>query len=53
MNYLHAFGIFTLVESALQNHLFMQNEPNQTQYKAKFKKAEMNVTNLLTMNYER
>jgi len=28
MNYLYAFGISTTVVSALQIHLFMQNEPN-------------------------
>ena len=34
----------TTVESALQNHLFMQN-------KANFRKSQMNVNNLLTMDY--
>jgi hypothetical protein len=36
---------FTNVMSALQIHLFMQN-------KANFKKGQMNVSDLLTMNYE-
>jgi hypothetical protein len=36
---------FTDVMSALQIHLFMQN-------KANFPKAQMTVTDLLTMNYE-
>jgi len=37
--------IFTTVERALQIHLFMQNEPN-------FRKSQMNVSNLITRNYE-
>jgi hypothetical protein len=44
MNYLHAFGIFTTVESALQNHLFMQNEPN-------FPESQMNVNKVIKKNY--
>jgi len=35
----------TLVESALQNHLFMQN-------KANFRKSQMNVNSCFTMKYE-
>ena len=46
MNYLHAFGIFTTVESALQIRPFMQNEPN-------FRKSQMNVNKLLTKDYEK
>ena len=46
MNYLYAFGISTTVEDSLQIHLFMQNEP-------KFRKSQMNVTNLLTREYEK
>jgi hypothetical protein len=38
--------ISTTVESALQNHLFMQNEPN-------FRKSQMNVNNVLTREYEK
>jgi len=37
--------LFTLVVSALQNHLFMQNEPN-------FQKSQMNVNKVLTKDYE-
>ncbi len=37
---------FTLVEKALQIHLFMQNEPN-------FRKSQMNVTKELTRDYEK
>ncbi len=44
MNYLHAFGIFTTVVSALQINLFMQN-------KAKFRKSQMNVNKVLTKDY--
>ncbi len=40
-----AFGIFTLVVSALQIHLFMQNEPN-------FRKSQMYVNKVLTKDYE-
>ena len=36
----------TLVVSALQIHLFMQNEPN-------FRKSQMNVNNVLTRDYEK
>jgi len=36
----------TLVVSALQNHLFMQN-------KAKFRKSQMNVSDYITSYYER
>jgi len=36
----------TDVMDSLQIHLFMQNEPN-------FQKSQMNVTNLLTKNYEK
>jgi len=35
----------TTVESALQNHLFMQNKPN-------FQKSQINVSTVITMNYE-
>jgi len=38
--------LFTLVVSALQNHLFMQNEPN-------FRKSQMNVNKVLTRDYEK
>jgi len=37
---------FTSVERSLQNHLFMQNEPN-------FRKSQMNVSNYITMEYEK
>ncbi len=39
-------GIFTLVESALQIRLFMQN-------KANFRKSQMNVNKVLTKDYEK
>jgi len=42
----YAFGIFTTVKSALQNHLFMQNEPN-------FRKSQMNVSCYSTMDWEK
>ena len=45
INHLPAFGISTLVVSALQIHLFMQNEP-------KFRKSQMNVTKVLTREYD-
>ncbi len=45
INYLHAFGIFTLVKKSLQIRLFMQNEPN-------FRKSQMNVNKVLTNAYE-
>ncbi len=45
MNYLHAFGIFTLVKRSLQIRLFMQNEPN-------FPDDQMNVNKVLTKDYE-
>ena len=35
----------TLVENPLQIHLFLQNKPN-------FKYAQMNVSNIITMNYK-
>ena len=38
-------GISTTVEDSLQIKLFMQNEPN-------FRKSQMNVTDLLTVDYE-
>jgi len=38
--------LFTLVVSALQNHLFMQNEPN-------FRKSQMNVSKVLTRDYDK
>ena len=41
-----AFGPSTPVESALQNHLFLTN-------KANFRKSQMNVTDLLTMDYDK
>jgi len=40
-----ALGIFTLVKNPLQIDLFMQN-------KANFRKAKMNVSSSITMNYE-
>ena len=47
MNYFCASGtISTFVERSLQIRLFMQNEPN-------FRKSQMNVTDLPTMNYEK
>jgi hypothetical protein len=36
---------FTGVMSALQNHIFLQNKPN-------FRKSQVNVTEVLTTNYE-
>ncbi len=39
-------GIFTTVESSLQNKLFMQN-------KANFRKSQMNVSKVLTKDYEK
>jgi|GEM_PF-5831300 len=45
MYYLCAFGTSTTVESALQIRLFMQNKPN-------FRKSQMNVNTVITMNYE-
>ena len=45
-NYLPAFGPSTTVVSALQIHLFMQNEP-------KFRKTQMNVNKVLTKDYEK
>jgi len=42
----YALGIFTSVERALQNHPFMQNEPN-------FRKSQMNVNKVLTRDYEK
>jgi hypothetical protein len=45
INDLRAFGIFTTVESSLQNHLFMQNKP-------KFRKSQMNVSVYITREYE-
>jgi flagellar biosynthesis GTPase FlhF len=45
-NYHGASGtISTTVECALQIHLFMQNKPN-------FRKSQMNVSPVITMNYE-
>ena len=38
-------ALSTTVESALQNHLFMQNEPNS-------QKTQMNVNAVITTNYE-
>ncbi len=46
INYLHAFGIFTLVKKSLQIRLFMQN-------KANFRKSQMNVYNVITKDYEK
>jgi hypothetical protein len=46
MNYLCAFGIFTLVKMSLQINLFMQNEPN-------FRKSQMNVNKVLTNAYDK
>ncbi len=45
INYLHAFGIFTTVERALQIRLFMQNKPN-------LPKAQRNVSTIITKDYE-
>jgi hypothetical protein len=45
-NYHRTFGISTLVERTLQIHLFMQNKPN-------FRKSQMNLTDLLTREYEK
>ncbi len=45
INYLHAFGIFTLVKMSLQIKLFMQN-------KANFPDDQMNVNKVLTKDYE-
>ena len=45
MNYLHALGIFTVVENSLQISPFMQN-------KANFPKSQMNVIKVLTKDYE-
>jgi len=36
----------TNVECSLQNHLFLQNEPN-------FRKSQMNVSKVLTRNYDK
>jgi len=36
----------TTVVSALQNHLFMQNKPN-------FRKSQVNVSDLITKNYDK
>jgi hypothetical protein len=36
----------TLVECSLQIRLFMQNEP-------KFRKSQMNISTILTMNYDK
>ncbi|MGB2809995.1 MAG: hypothetical protein WBC22_19810 [Sedimentisphaerales bacterium] len=46
MNYLHAFGIFTLVKMSLQIRLFMQNEPN-------FRKSQMAVNKEISKVYEK
>jgi hypothetical protein len=46
ISYFASLGLSTLVESALQIHLFMQN-------KAKLRKSQMNVNNVLTMFYDR
>ena len=40
-----SLGIFTLVESALQIKLFLQNEP-------KFRKSQMNISYYITMSYQ-
>jgi hypothetical protein len=45
INDLRAFGIFTLVESALQIGPFCSNKPN-------FRKSQMNVNNVLTKDYD-
>ena len=45
ISYFAGLGISTLVVSALQIKLFMQN-------KAKFRKSQMNVSPFITMNYE-
>ncbi|MBW8039311.1 MAG: hypothetical protein FVQ85_04860 [Planctomycetes bacterium] len=47
MNYLRAFGIFTLVKKSLQiRPVFMQNEPN-------FRKSQMNVNKVSTKVYKK
>jgi hypothetical protein len=46
ISYFASLGISTLVVSALQIHLFLQNEPN-------FPKSQMNVSNLLTADYDK
>ena len=46
ISYFAGLGIFTLVERSLQIRLFMQNEPN-------FRKSQMNVTDLLTRDYDK
>jgi hypothetical protein len=46
INDLRAFGIFTLVESALQIGPFCSNKPN-------FRKSQMDVNKVLTKNYEK
>ena len=45
ISYFASLGVSTLVESALQIRLFMQNEP-------KFGKAQMYVNKVLTKDYE-
>jgi hypothetical protein len=44
--FLRAFGIFTLVESALQIGPFCTNKPN-------FRKSQMNVSDFITTDYEK
>ena len=46
INDLHAFGISTTVERALQIRLFMQN-------KANFRKVKLNVNKVITVDYEK
>ena len=45
ISYFASLGIFTLVERALQIRPFMQNKPN-------LPKAQMNLSTVLTKNYE-
>jgi hypothetical protein len=46
INYLRAFDIFTLVESALQISPFCSNKPN-------FRKSQMNVSSFITGDYDK
>ena len=41
-----SLGIFTTVKRSLQINLFMQNKPN-------FRKSQMNVTSLITADYDK
>ncbi|MHC4653786.1 MAG: hypothetical protein ACYTDW_17260 [Planctomycetota bacterium] len=46
MNYLRAFGIFTLVKKSLQIGPFCSNKPN-------FRKSQMYVNKVITTDYEK